>query len=216
MELTTDILRTWFNRFNKEYFDGALSDAVSFEVSNSKHQLGQFCCTKRKSWLLKRPRPVDCVIKVSRYFEISEREIQSTLLHEMIHYYIISNGLTDTSPHGKIFRWHMNRLNQQYGWNITIRQNITEWKVSSDYLNASYLVLAVVLNDVKCVLSVVNPKYKDKIDKDAKRCEAVKSIRWFTSTDNYFIKYNKVRTFKGLFVDRKTFEEKCKDTKNEE
>lgn len=63
------------------------------------------------------------------------------------------------------------------------------------------------------LLSVVNPKYKDKIDKDGKRCEAVKSIRWFTSSDNYFIKYNKVRTFKGLFVDHKTFEEKCKDTK---
>lgn len=120
MELTTDIPRTWFNRFNKEYFDGALSD---------------------------------------------------------------------------------------------ISQNITEWKVANNNLKSSYLVMAVELNDGKCLLPVVNPKYKDKIDKDGKRCEAVKSIRWFTSSDNYFIKYNKVRTFKGLFVDRKTFEEKCKDTK---
>ena len=103
MELTTDIPRTWFNRFNKEYFDGALSD---------------------------------------------------------------------------------------------ISQNITEWKVANHNLKSSYLVMAVELNDGKCLLPVVNPKYKDKIDKDGKRCEAVKSIRWFTFSDNYFIKYNKVRTFK--------------------
>ena len=67
----------------------------------------------------------------------------------MIHYYIISNGLTDISPHGKIFRWHMSRLNQQYGWNITISQNITEWKVANHNLKSSYLVMAVELNEGK-------------------------------------------------------------------
>ena len=78
----------------------------------------------------------------------------------MIHYYIISNGLTDISPHGKIFRWHMNRLYQQYGWNITISQNITEWKVANHNLKSSYLVMAVELNDGKCfcLSSIQNTK----------------------------------------------------------
>lgn len=210
MELTAEILRTWFNRFNKEYFDGTLSEAVNFEVSNSKHKLGLFRCTKRKSWLLKRPRPVDCVIKVSRYFNISEHELQTTLLHEMIHYYIASNGLTDSSPHGKIFQWHMKRINKS-GWNITINADITDWKVADDNLKSEYLVMAVELTNDRCVFSVVNPKYHEIIDKEGREYYLVKTIRWFTTSDQFFCKYNKVRTFRGTYVNRKIFERKCNE-----
>ena len=86
MILTTDILRTWFRQFNTDYFGGELP-MPRIVLSKARTRLGTMACkcTRR---LLKRVYS-DFVIRISTYYECTEREFQETLLHEMIHYYII-------------------------------------------------------------------------------------------------------------------------------
>lgn len=52
--------------------------------------------------------------------ELSEDEIEDTIIHEMIHYYIGYNQLEDTSAHGAIFQQVMNAINEKYGRHLSI------------------------------------------------------------------------------------------------
>ena len=83
MTLTTDILRTWFRQFNTDYFGSELP-MPRIVLSKARTRLGTMACkcTRR---LMKRVY-TDFTIRISTYYECTEREFQETLLHEMIHY----------------------------------------------------------------------------------------------------------------------------------
>lgn len=60
------------------------------------------CVTSRKNWFSKPQRTFS--IYISTYYDCSERDYQTVLLHEMIHYLICFLRLDDTSPHGVLFK----------------------------------------------------------------------------------------------------------------
>ena len=62
----------------------------------------------------------DIKIEISIRQDLPEEEYIDTLIHEMIHYYILSNGLVDDSPHGKLFKAKMDEINNVYGIRVTI------------------------------------------------------------------------------------------------
>jgi len=51
------------------------------------------------------------VFRISTVIDLPEREVEDTILHEMIHYYILSNQMQDTSAHGEIFMRMMKDIN---------------------------------------------------------------------------------------------------------
>lgn len=53
----------------------------------------------------------DRIIIYQQYPDISEREIDDTLVHEMIHQYIFQNNLNDSSAHGRLFKEYMRQIN---------------------------------------------------------------------------------------------------------
>lgn len=53
--------------------------------------------------------------------DFEEKFLDSILVHEMIHQYIIQNKIKDSSPHGKIFREYMKRINERYGEELRIK-----------------------------------------------------------------------------------------------
>lgn len=87
------------------------------------------------------------------------------------------------------------------------------WKAADSNVKSEYIVMAVEFDNGKYILSVVNPNYREKIDLDARRWigNYAKSIGWFKTHDQYFCSFRKVRTFRGIYVDRCTFEEKCRE-----
>ena len=145
MDITTDILAIYFDKFNKAYFDGKLP-VPRFAVTNSRTILGQFICTRERRKIL---RPSVCTgftIKVSRYYDITERDYHNILLHEMIHYHIAYHGMRDTSPHGVLFKRMMNTLNS-HGWHITVSTNTRQWAVAEANRKAQYNVLTLTATD---------------------------------------------------------------------
>ena len=119
MTPTLNFLSTNFHLFNEEYFGGEL-ETPRFEICNTKTLLGQCCWKWKRDYFSGNLVCKDFTIRISRYFNRSESEIQNTILHEMIHLYIRQNNLTDPkSHHGKLFYDIADRINEQGGWNIS-------------------------------------------------------------------------------------------------
>ena len=68
----------------------------------------------------------DLSIEISVRLDLPEEEYIDTLVHEMIHYYIMSNNMNDDSPHGTLFRSKMKEITDKYGIKITIRLDPTD------------------------------------------------------------------------------------------
>lgn len=73
---------------------------------------------------------------------------------------------------------------------------------------SAFLVLAVILNDGTCMLSVVSPKSARKLDVMAKGVKEIADYRWYMSSDPYFADYPVVRSLRARRVDKELFNEK--------
>ncbi len=52
-------------------------------------------------------------LSMSTYYDMTDKQAKSVLLHEMIHYIIGYTGLKDTASHGVVFRGMMDKLNRK-------------------------------------------------------------------------------------------------------
>ena len=151
-----------------------------------------------------RSRLTDFTIRISTYYEMNDRQVQNILLHEMIHYYIAYTGKKDTSPHGVVFCEMMERLNRQYGWEMSISMRTKGLKVSKDSkkleTSAERLILALLMKDGKYFLSVVNPKYATRLEKQIKRVFEIQKHAWYVSDDNFFSDFPQVRSLRARKV----------------
>ena len=71
--ITTDLLNSIFNKSNETFFDGKLPKPT-FIVSNTRKTLGQYCCRYGRHF-----------IKVTKYYKVGMLEVETTMIHEMIH-----------------------------------------------------------------------------------------------------------------------------------
>ena len=100
---------------------------------------------KRKRPLFGKTQYYDFVLRISTRLEQTEEEIIDTLLHEMIHLYIASHQLKDSSSHGPVFRKMMNDLNQRFGRHITISHRKTKDELNQDTQRRQHLVCVSTL-----------------------------------------------------------------------
>lgn len=195
MELTAQILRDWFGQFNARYFGNGLPEP-RFVVNKARRLLGQFSCKRVRQGLFRGYKTVGYTIKVSEYYDLSEHEYQSTLLHEMIHYYITYAREKDTSAHGVLFRQWMKRINQD-GWNITISSKTAGYAVRHQRKDAQYLLLAIKTKEGKHFLSVVSPSYKKYIERQVSLSPVIIDHHWVISRDEQYANWSKVRSLRG-------------------
>lgn len=122
-QLTAEWLRQRFVDFNRTMFGSRLPlPLISLcEVSSF---VGQY-----KSKIRVLPDGVretyDHQLRFSTAFNLTEREIEDTLIHEMIHYFISYNGLQDRTTHGPLFKALMNSINETHGRAITVSHRAT-------------------------------------------------------------------------------------------
>lgn len=204
MELTAQILREWFGQFNALYFGNELPEP-RFIVNKARHLLGQFSCKKVRQGLFRGYKTIGYTIKVSEYYDLSAHEYQSTLLHEMIHFYITYARARDTSAHGKIFRQWMQRLNKD-GWNITVSSKTDRYAIRQQPTDVQYLLLALKTKDDKYFLSVVHPSYKKYIERQILLSSMIIDHHWVVSCDQKYANWSKVRSLRGKRITMEDFE----------
>lgn len=118
MKPTIPYLKSKFEDFNVKIFGGRLPE-VPITLCQVTSFVGQY---KSKIHVLPdgRRQPYDPQLRFSTAFDLTETEIEDTVIHEMIHYFIAYNGLIDRSTHGPLFKALMNSINENHGRNISI------------------------------------------------------------------------------------------------
>lgn len=212
MQIDTLWMKTNFMRFNTQYFDGVLP-LPRLRAGRSRTQLGTMSCKRKTSW--GRTKLYDFTISLSNYYDQTEHQFQSVLLHEMIHLSIAVSGVKDTSPHGVVFRALMQRLNRD-GWDIQIMtktRDYTKAYTGSATVIAQYIVLALEMNDGKRFLSSVNPKFVRDINQQLRTIPQISHYAWFTTSDRWFETMPKVRSLRGRRVTAEVFQTKTQAMK---
>lgn len=210
MIVTIDWMEEWFKRFDQEYFGGKLP-LPELSLTRAKTRLGQLAFKRASRW--GRTKLYDFKLSMSTYYDMTELQAKSVLLHEMIHYIIGYTGLKDTSPHGVVFRGMMDNLNRKYGWDIRVMTSTKGWKVSERVAEKkkakgpqTYLMLAIELKDGKFYLSRVNPGFARRIEKQLPMVRELRSHRWYTTQESYFEDYPQVRSLRGRRITKNDFE----------
>lgn len=210
MIVTIDWMEEWFKRFDQEYFGGKLP-LPELSLTRAKTRLGQLAFKRASRW--GRTKLYDFKLSMSTYYDMTDQQAKSVLLHEMIHYIIGYTGLKDTAPHGVVFRGMMDNLNRKYGWDIRVMTSTKGWKVSERVTEKkkakgpqTYLMLAIELKDGKFYLSRVNPGFARRIEKQLPMVRELRSHRWYTTQESYFEDYPQVRSLRGRRITKGDFE----------
>ncbi|SFG39515.1 SprT-like domain-containing protein [Prevotella sp. KH2C16] len=209
MQITLEWMSHWFAKFNADYFGGGLPQP-RLALSKSKTRLGSMSCKKRVR--LFRTECCDYTIRLSNYYDQTERQYQNVLLHEMIHYSIAYTRLKDTSPHGIVFRGMMENLNRKYGWEISVTTSMKATpRAGGVPKNKTYLVLALETWDGKNFLSVVNPRFAGQLERQIVLVNKIKAHHWLRTKSSYFSDFPAVRSLRAKRVSREVYERFAKD-----
>ena len=200
--LTIEYIRRRFHEYNEAYFNGELKEPA-FTIDTVKSFLGQ-CQWKKDGNGVKK-----YTIRISDYYQMSERNYCETLLHEMIHLFIRQNGLKDTrTHHGAIFYKYANFL-KDYGWDINRTMSVKGFDVRQDAKETYYLA-TFKLNGEKAFLMRYNAKYRDYyVRLFAKSPKWYQNPIWFTSDDSKeYASMTKCHTaVRGRYLTEKKYKE---------
>lgn len=110
-----------FVRYNASIFKDLLPEP-RFRITAARGYLGKM------AWRIARDasgRPCyhSFEMRISNR-DVDFADLVDTVVHEMIHLHILLSGVSDTSPHGPVFRRLMKAINQSHGLNISISRKV--------------------------------------------------------------------------------------------
>ena len=197
---TVVYLEERFDTFNRMCFDGALP-RIPIRLSGARSFVGRLQYKPVRDWLGRVVRYEDFVIRISTRFDLSEAEIEDTLIHEMIHYWIAWKGLKDSSTHGRLFRARMKEINEQYGRHITISHKSSPEELDRDTRVRTHVFCVSQLNDGRTAVTVCAQTRIRAIRRAFGWSPTLRATAWYRSTDPWFNRFPRCRTPKLFPVD---------------
>jgi hypothetical protein len=205
--LNTDLQKE-YNFYNKLCFDNKLQN-VPLEWNMNKGKLGFVMARGNKFNLASY---IVLKLSISLFNQIDYKSFVDTLVHEMIHVYIITNHIKDTGSHGIVFHREMDRINRMnLGITITITGDTSGFEIS-DTIRAKEFVVVLNYKDTKpSGITIFNRNLYQDIPR---WYEAVKKrttgydFKYILSNDPNLQKYPALNSFKtnGLKMLRVTDE----------
>ena len=203
MKATIPYIEQKFEEFNRQMFGGRLPK-IPVELSDAKTFLGQCVCKKRR-------RPFgqtelyDFRLRINARVDLPEQEVEDTIIHEMIHYYIGYNRLKDASAHGPLFLGIMNEINRKFGRHLTVSHRSTsEQREQLQDKRSHYHVIAVVsFHDGRTGIKVL-PRVLRSIlyyYNNVLANRDIASIQLYMSNNIYFNRYPNSSALKVHFMD---------------
>ena len=112
----------------------------------------------------------------------------------MIHLYIASHQLKDSSSHGKVFRQMMNDLNQRFGRHITISHRKTKDELNQDTQRRQHLVCVSTLASGERGITIAAKSCLFLLWDQMTKIPEVSSAVWYVSYDPYFNRFPRALT----------------------
>ncbi|MCQ2289554.1 MAG: SprT-like domain-containing protein [Muribaculaceae bacterium] len=203
MEITVGYVRQQFDRFNALCFGGKLPP-VPIKLSNARSFLG-VCSYKRRPDGRGGEVKYDFVLRINTRIDLPPAEVEDTILHEMIHYYIGVNQLKDTAPHGRLFKTLMDEINTRHGRHITISHRCTpqQQEQAVDTRRRWHVVAVLTLANGNTGIKVL-PRIVQRIThyyNAVIQSPQVAAIKLYMTDDPYFNRYPNSSSLKAHHVD---------------
>jgi hypothetical protein len=202
---SVEYLEERFDTFNEMCFGGALP-RIPIKLSGARGFVGRLQYKPVRDWRGRVVRCEDFVLRISKRFDLPEAEVEDTLIHEMIHYWIAYTGVRDSSTHGRAFRAKMKEINASYGRHLTISHKSTPEELDRDTRVREHHVCVSRLADGRTAVTVAASTCVAKIRRMLRWSPTVRSSTWFESTDPWFNRFPRCRTAKLFPVDPEELE----------
>lgn len=186
MRATLAEIENWFDEYNKMCFGGILTRPPIL-LNSRLNAMGRTVNKWHKDVLVNKITE-SLHIEISIRLDLPEEEYRDTLLHEMIHYWIMSTGQTDDGIHGTLFMNKMNELINKYGVKITVNYKPSD-DILIDRIEHPRHVCVLRLNDGKVGFAVVAKNKIAEIGKAFSEMPSIKSVDWYVSERGIFGSY---------------------------
>lgn len=160
MELTVEYLRKRHAYWIERLADAGIWEADKFKPvelvvrERCKSYFGLF----HRKWVKVnvRRRLRDRIIIYRKSAHMTVKEIDDTLVHEMIHQYIFQNDLPDTSTHGRLFKDFMQRINETFPQELKI-SIYGESPILKGPGTKTHKLILLWMKDGECYCCKINP-----------------------------------------------------------
>ena len=184
---TLSYIQAHFQEYNATIFGNRLP-ALPIRIGNAKTRLGGLHYYRKKNfWGMEVYS--DFTMMISTRYDLPEEEVQDTLIHEMIHYYILYNQWHDNAPHGKMFLSLMNEINARFGRHISVSHKMSgEDREKDNKINAHYVCISE-LEDGRMGITLAAKSRIFDLWHDLPRCFKIKNFTWYGTGDPYFNRF---------------------------
>lgn len=192
MRPTLQFIQERFDFFNRLVFEGRLP-RIRIRISSSVRSYGSL---RHPRVFRSAPKASDFTLSVSDRLDLDRAVIEDTLIHEMIHLYILYFRIEDTSAHGPEFRRMMNEINSRHGRNITVSRRADSAERASDRIVRPRLVIVSELAGGECAVTVCSPRSAARFAETLRSDSRIRKWDLYLSADPVFAAYPLSRTLR--------------------
>ena len=214
MIISEDFVKQTFDWANRLFFHAALQP-VEIRLGRARRQLGSCACRTIRTGIFSLSATRVFTLHFSQAFDLPKEVWEDVVIHEMIHYHIGYNRLSDTSPHGETFRSLMDEINGRYGRHIQVSYRETaSVPAKATEVRHRYHVIAVVnFSDGRRGIKVL-PRILQRITKYYNLMllsSDIDSIDLYMSCDPFFGRYPNSGALKVYAIDPSDLKEHLRD-----
>ena len=198
MRPTREYVIERFNEFNTLCFEGKLP-LVEVRITNAKSYLGKVVY-KREDRFLRGAKYSDFKILISNRRDLDQDVVDDTILHEMIHYWILYNGIKDSSAHGPVFRRMMHDFNRRFGRKMTVSHRVTEKEAEANKERKTNLVCVSRLVDGRYGVTVAARTRIFQLWDGLEAWDLVAECHWIFTDHPFFARFPRSKTTKLYHV----------------
>lgn len=189
-----------FGNYNSLIFESKLP-RPSFKLTNARTFRGKLCYKVSSRFGKKTCH--DFEMRISRNFDLPQSDWEDVIIHEMIHLFIASRGIKDTSAHGPAFRKEMHRINRQHGRKITVSARSSGGEAgkhnADKRVKAHYVFIGRLSDGRLCMAPAAKTRLFQLWDM-SRFFPGVNGGKWIGSTDPWFNAYPHVQTPKLYII----------------
>ncbi|MCR5819928.1 MAG: SprT-like domain-containing protein [Bacteroidaceae bacterium] len=187
MTVTLSYIEQKFDEFNQLCFNGELS-RPRFGLFKARNAMGRVKCYKEKradgTSFYKQ-----FSIEMNRAYDLNEQVFEDCIIHEMIHYYIISHQIQDTSPHGKVFRSMMNDINSRFDRHVNINYKMTADDLKHERVIHEHCICVMHMKDGRMTLAICAKSRVLRCAIIIQDLPNVADSQWFVSFNPFFNRF---------------------------
>ncbi len=214
--MTTEEIRVIFDKYNRLIFRGELKP-LPIVPSRAKGFLAALKYERKRQWWGKTTYGNARMFVSEEIRKLkTESEVEDVIIHEMIHYYILSKGLRDASPHGATFRRLMDEINKTFGRSITVSHKLSaeETRLRREEKQQRvrrHCFCIVHFKDGQQAIVVAAETKVLRFWSEIDRRPDVENYAWYVSTNPFFNRFPHVITLKFYLISQTELNENLSD-----